>query len=252
MVIKYLCFFLCVGFLQTGCEVPLTRKNIRSPHLPVFAEITPQTKSPSNPYWIRFAGVDDDVSITLSDGYVFKPDRPTLIGTLGTHYRFNNDYYIYAMTDGIGTQYDAWFNDDSKAGMGAFIGVNSSWGVQVFAAKKMGQLFGVDITLYSSLQRRDGYQHIVCENLQGALCREGAPTSNNNMRSQHKAIDYILGAEIGRIKIGDLGNTTLNFKFEVGYNQILNQELEFENFPSNFTQNKNNLFFSLHSGFTLW
>lgn len=245
-------FSILSFLLSLGCESPLTRKNIRSPHMPVFSQITPNEESSSNPYWVRFSTINDDTQITLNDSYLFVPDKPTAIGSIGTHYRLKSNYYGYVMTDGIGIQHDSVFWTDSKAGLGAFVGINNSWGVQAFYAHKVGALFNGNVILYTSLQRRGGYHFVACEEAEGQLCRPEAPTSTNRMRSQHNAIDLLIGTELGRFKMGEKGNTTLNFKVELGYNKILNRTLDFEQYPSNFQENDENMVFSLHTGITLF
>lgn len=243
-----------VFFLVTliGCEIPATKKNIRSPHLPVFADISEGQESLSNPYWVRFTSVNDDPSITLSDGYKLIPDKPSMVGTLGTHYRFKNNYYGYVMTDGAGIQYDSRHWDNGKVGFGGFIGVNQSWGLQVLAAQKVGNIGNGSVILYTSLQRRGGYQLIACEEEQGMICRPDAPASSNRVISQHQAIDLIIGTELGRFKMGSIGNNTLNFKIELGYNKILSRSLYKEDSPSNLQQNDDNFTVGVHTGFTLW
>lgn len=235
-----------------GCEIPANRKNIRSPHLPVFADLNEGKSSTSNPYWFRITAINNEPQINLNDGYVFKPDRPTLYGTIGTHYKFKNNYYAYAMTDGIGFQKDLNYWSNGKWGVGAFIGIRNSWGLQIMASQNIGQIYNGEVLIYTSIQRRSGYHKVACELEENIPCREEAPTSENSMTSEHETLDVIIGTELGRFKMGDKGNTTVNIKLELGYNKILSRKVTAQTYTSNFKVSDDNLTLGLHYGINLW
>lgn len=239
--------------LVAACEIPETRKNLRTAHMPIFAEIAPKKQSSANPYWVRFSAINDEQSMRLSNGAILTPENPTLIGTLGTHYRFPSDYYAYIMTGGIGVQRDYTISDSSKLAWGAFVGIDSAWGLQAIHSTRVGEWFGAPLKLYSSLQYRQTDSLLQCKTIKGLKCKEPDASAQNKVRFRNQVLDPIIGLELGTIKIGEKGNTTLFVQTEFGYRIVLDRKQTEEKFsPSDYEQNDEQPFISVLVGGSLW
>ena len=185
---------LSILLFSLGCEIAATRKNLRTAHMPVFAEVEPGKESHSNPYWVRITAIGDNQTMQLNDTSEFEAESPTLIGTLGTHYRFPKDYYFYLMTDGLGTQYDFYHWDKGKLSAGAFVGINRAWGVQIVAAKQMANLSDGHLTLYASIQLRQEDLLLECKANGSIPCQGPSTATENRVRFQNQVADIILGS----------------------------------------------------------
>ncbi len=252
MVVIIKLIFITLIITQIGCELPAFKKNIRSPHMPVFADFVPGTESTSNPYWFRATTYWDKQELDMNTGGIHRPEHPTPISSMGTHYKFENDYYLYAMTEGVGAQWDVKNWGQSKLAIGILTGFNKNYGFQVIYSQKMGEFMKAPVIPYISLQRRTIRQQVGCSAFGDHYCADRDYSTNNEIEAHEDIFNAFLGVEVGRIKLGTKGNTTVNVKVEIGTNQIMSRRIDREIFPSNYKHTNGGFIFSVHSGFTLW
>jgi len=243
---------LIIALTQVGCELPAYKKNVRSPHMPVFADLSEGEKSSSNPYWFRVTSYWDKQEITTNQGTIHRPEHPTVISSMGTHYKFEKDIYIYGLTESLGIQWDFKYLNQSKLALGLLAGFNKNYGVQIIYSHKTGNFLGAPVIPYLSLQRRTSRLQVGCDAYGTHYCAQGDYSSENTIEAHEDLFNALVGVEMGRFKIGSKGNTTVNIKVEAGTNQILSRFIDRENFPSNYTHSNGGFIFSVHAGFTLW
>lgn len=245
---------LWFSFFLTACQLGGHHIETRTPHIPVFPEITPQQNATtSNPYWNHFTVYNDEVSIKLSNGANYRTHNPAIIGALGTHYRFKDDYYLFMMTEGWGGQYDWFTSDKSKVSFSLYAGFDVNHGAQFSYAHELGDLWDGKITPYLSVQRRTVNMYVRCTpNPETGDCAYNDPVGKNEVWVKEQVVNVILGVQLGRFKLGSKGRTTINFKGEVGWNHVLSHEIDRELYPSDYTHNQDALMIGFHAGFNLW
>ncbi len=237
----------------SSCQMAEYRNNERSPHLPFFPDIVKSQSYKSNPYFTRSEIYFEDQRITLSDGKTHFPTSPTINASIGTNYRFANNYYIYAMTKGAGVQYDFFpWQNNSKISLGALAGWDRNWGVSLNYAQEVARIFNGEITPYVSLQRRRSLLLIRCDASSGASCAGDGTLAENRVEIGEDIFNFIIGVQFGRFRLGNEGNTTLNFRVEGGTQNLLSREVIRESYPSNYQNSMSSALLSLYGEITLW
>lgn len=238
----------------TGCQLGGHRISTRTPHIPVFPEIVKdKNATTSNPYWNHFTVYNDEISIKLSNGSNYRTHNPMIIGALGTHYRFEKNYYLFMMTEGAGAQYD-WFPGVSqKISLSLYGGFDVNHGAQVSYAREVGEFLNGKVTPYISLQRRTVNIYLLCRpNPETGTCAYNDYVGWNEVWFKQQVVNFVLGLQLGRFKLGEKGRTTVNFKGELGWNHVLSHEIDRERFPAEPEYYKDSLMIGIHAGFNLW
>jgi hypothetical protein len=244
-VVKFLTLFIFI-FLS-ACQMAEYKNNERSPHLPVFPEVT-REKYISNPYWIRSDIYFDQQKIKLNTGKDHYPTGPSAMASVGTHYRFANNLYVYGMTKGVGVQYDSHIWDSSKISWGALAGFNQNYGVQVSYSYEVAKNFAT----YASLQRRKSVTLVRCDASTNSSCAGDGTLGENRVQVGEDVFNFLLGVQAGRFQLGSKGHTTLCFRIELGTNNILNRNIITEWYPSQYEDQLSSTLLSFTGELTLW
>jgi hypothetical protein len=234
-----------------GCQMAEYKNNERSPHLPVFPEIT-KDKYISNPYWIRSDIHHDQQKIKLNTGKDHYPTGPSAMASIGTHYRFESDFYLYGMTQGVGAQFDSAIWEKSKLSWGALGGFNQNWGVHASYAQEFGKIFNGNLTAYVSAQRRHSVTIVRCDSTTNSSCAGDGTLGENRVQIAEHVFNFILGLQAGRFKLGPKGNTTLCFRFEAGTHNVLERKIITEWYPSQYENTMSSALVSFTGDLTLW
>lgn len=243
---------LVFGLLLSACEGMDKRLYERTPHIPVFAGIVKGAESDSNPYWSRFTAVNDEVTVRMDTGGIHTPEKPSLYGSLGTYYRMPKDYYLYMMTGGYGVQYDYFIGDDMKISPSLYLGFAGTKGASFSISKKVGSYRDGDLIAYAAVQRQEIRMHLFCIDTENS-CSAAALNGKNEVRAHQDILNYLVGLQMGRFKLGSKGNTTLLFKVELGLHEVLSNKITYEQFaPTNFEPEKSAPLISFYADFTLW
>jgi hypothetical protein len=237
-----------------ACQLGGHEIHTRTPHIPVFPEIVKDDHSTtSNPYWNQFTIYQDEIKVKVSTGNFYRTHNPAIIGALGTHYRFKGNYYLFMMTEGAGIQYDWFTSEKSKISIGLYGGFDVNHGAQLSYAREMGALWDGKITPYFSIQRRTSNIYIKClPNPETGNCAFNDTTGSNEIWAKEQILEYIFGIQLGRFKLGSKGRTTVNFKGEIGLNQVLSHRIDRETYPSDYEHTGDALMIGFHAGFNLW
>ncbi len=246
-------FIMSLSAFLAGCETSQTERNFRSPHLPIFPEITPGKESPSNPYWARISAIGDNQKMTLNDTSEFEPDSPTKVGTIGTHYRFPANIYTYAMTDGVGLQWDFFHWNHGKLAAGVFAGTDQTWGAQLIAAKQVGAIGEGFATLFASFQIRQEDLLLECLSVDNRNCQEPSTLSNNRVRFRNQVSDLLVGVQLGEFPLGQEGLSRFYVNLELGFRTVGHRfQIEEKHSPSNYEQLDSQPQYGLTLGVALW
>lgn len=228
------------------------KNNERSPYLPVFPEIKKDEAYISNPYWIRGELFHDQQKIRLNSGKTYYPTGPSTQASIGTHYRFKNNLYVYGMTQGLGLQYDSHIWDKSKISWGILGGFNQNWGVQFLYAKKVSDFFESEITVYTTLQRRYSVTLIRCDSSTNASCAGDGTLGENRVQIGEDVFNFLVGIQAARFQLGSKGHTTLGFRFEAGTQNVLSRRILTEWYSSNYENTLSSALISVTGDLTLW
>ncbi len=235
----------------SACQMAEYKNNERSPHLPVFPEIT-KSDYISNPYWIRSDIFYDQQKIKLNTGKDYYPTGPSVMASIGTHYRFQNNFYIYGMTQGLGLQYDSHIWDSSKVAWGALAGFNQNYGVHVSYARELGKFLNGEITAYMSAQRRRSITLVRCDSSTNASCAGDGTLGENRVQIAEDVFNFLIGFQAGRFQLGAKGHTTLCLRVEVGTHNVLSRNIITEWYPSQYENNLSSTLLSVTGDLTLW
>lgn len=238
--------------IMTGCEGLDKKLYERTPHIPVFAGIVKGKESESNPYWSRFTSINDSAEIRMDNGGTHVPDRPSMYGSLGTYYRMPKDYYLFMMTGGYGIQYDYFLNESTKISPAAYLGFAGTKGFSLSVSKKLGQFMDGDLVAYLAVQRQEIRVHLFCVPSDDS-CSSGGLGGQNEVKAHQDIMNYFVGLEMGRFKIGTKANTTVLFRVELGMHNVLSDKITYErSAPTNYKPDSASPLISMAADFTLW
>lgn len=243
---------ILILFLTSACQNLNFKRASRTPRIPVFTEMNKGSESDSNPYWSEFTGYFDNIEITLDNGKKHKPQNPSLTGSLGTYYRMPIDLYVYMMTEGAGMQYDFFWWTNGKVSPGLWYGVKGKWGGHLSVFQKLGDAFGAPITTFFSLQRQGIHLDIECRSEHGTSCAEDGSLGQNYVVADQEVMNYVLGLDWGRVKVGTQGNVTFKFRLEAGLQQVISQGIHFERTVSDFNGKTTVPMVSFYGDLALW
>lgn len=235
----------------SACEGLDKRLYERTPHIPVFAGIEKGAESKSNPYWSRFAAVNDSIEVKTTTNGTHIPDRPSMYGSLGTYYRSPENYYFYMMTGGYGAQYDIFLSDSMKISPSIWLGFSGRKGASLSLSKKVGEYRDGDVIVYAAFQRQEIKVDLFCIDSKDS-CSSGGLKGDAKVQASQDIMNSILGVQLGRFQIGKKGYTTVLFKLEVGMHEVLNNKITSDPYTSGFSPDTASPLVSAYADFTLW
>lgn len=242
---------LILFFFLSACENMNSKKYTRTPHMPIFPEVTPNERSRSNPYWTRFTAYEDKASVKLNNLETHNADSPSIVGALGTHYRWPQNIYFYAMTGGSGLQYDYFINEKSKISPQIYLGIEGNRGIQVSYSHLVTSIFDVPLTAFLAVQRQEIFVEIECNTNNGKKpCNKSLGV--NHVFADQDVMNTLVGLQWGRYKIGSKGYTSVNFRLELGVHKVLSGKIKKEDYPSGFTWEESSPMVAFTTDFTLW
>lgn len=245
-------YFFTFLFCLCSCQNLNFKRASRTPRIPIFTEMEQGYQSESNPYWSEFTAYFDDIEIKLDNGKIHKPENPSLTGSLGTYYRLPIDLYIYMMTEGGGFQYDFFPWENGKISPGLWYGVKGKWGGSLAVLQKASEFWNAPITTFLAIQRQGIHLDIECRSERGTSCSDDGSLGQNYIVADQEVMNYILGFDWGRVKVGTKGNVTYKLRLEAGLQQVISQGIRFQEYNSNFVGKKTVPMVSFYGDIALW